>query len=219
MFTLYYIIVGAVAALSTMTTTVTAYPTNITTRSTDITCGGQFPRAGDGFAQRPDGCSSWGDNPAQVRDSWGSANFRGVCNDHDRCYYTRDANVDGCNENFCGGLRKACRNAYCTKILGATVCEPMTFAACSAIAETYCGAVRAVAASVYEKAQNKQKSYEACVTSNEGIPPPVVCSNGRPEGSTWSEKDVGSCTTTSYACRDGKITSTNWFRLPNCIEQ
>jgi hypothetical protein len=40
-------------------------------------------------------CSSWGDNPAQVRDSWGSANFRGVCDEHDRCYYTIGASVDG----------------------------------------------------------------------------------------------------------------------------
>ncbi|KAF7629305.1 hypothetical protein AFLA_013027 [Aspergillus flavus NRRL3357] len=32
---------------------------------TDITCGGQFPKAGDGLAKRIDGCSSWSDNPTQ----------------------------------------------------------------------------------------------------------------------------------------------------------
>ena len=70
-----------------------------------------------------------------MRDKWGSANFGGVCNEHDRCYYTIGANVDGCNSNFCGGLRKACRKAYCRKILGATVCEPVTYGSCTAIAE------------------------------------------------------------------------------------
>jgi hypothetical protein len=194
----------------------------MTIRSTDITCGGQFPRAGDGFAQRPDGCSSWGDNPDQVRDSWGSANFGGVCDDHDRCYYTIGANVDACNDNFCGGLRKSCRNAYCKKILGQRVCEPVTYGTCTAIAETYCAAVRSRAASVYAAAQDKQKSYEACIASNGGITPPptpVLCSDGHPEGATWDRREDGTrCTTISYTCRNSQIVVTGSYRNPHCIE-
>jgi hypothetical protein len=195
----------------------------VTTRSTDITCGGQFPKAGDGFAQRPDGCSSWSDNPNQVADKWGSANFGGVCDEHDRCYYTIGANVDICNDNFCRGLRDACHRAYCKELLfGATFCEPVTYGSCTVIADTYCAAVKATAAGIYEKAQDLQKAYETCIAENGGIappPPPVLCSNGKPEGTTWTERLDGSrCTTTTYVCRNGKIIVTNSFHAPHCIE-
>jgi hypothetical protein len=191
----------------------------VTTRSTDITCGGKFPKAGDGFAQRPDGCSSITDNPKQVRDKWGSANFGGVCDEHDRCYYTIGANVDGCNSNLCGGLRNACHRAYCSKILG---CEFVTYGTCTAIAETYCAAVRSIAARIYAKAQDLQKAYDTCIAENGGItspPPPPSCSNGWPEGATWTEHLDGSrCTPTKYVCRNGKITVTGSFHVPHCIE-
>lgn len=189
---------------------------------TDITCGGQFPKADGGFAKRPDGCSSWSDNPAQVRDKWGSANFGGACDDHDRCYYTIGANVDGCNSNFCGGLKKACRKAYCKKIFGSTVCEPVIYGSCTAIAETYCAGVKAVAAETYAKAQDLQKRYETCIAENGGItppPPPVLCSNGMPEGSMWATLVEGTrCTATSYVCRNGNIIETGSFHIPRCIE-
>jgi len=222
MFFFHSIILWLLAATCSLQSGVAARALTVTTRSTDITCGGQFPKAGDGFAQRPDGCSSWSDNPNQVRDKWGSANFGGVCDEHDRCYYTIGANVDGCNSNFCGGLRNACRKAYCRKILGATVCEPVTYGSCTAIAETYCAAVRSMAAGTYAKAQDLQKRYDICIAENGGItlpPPPVLCSNGRPEGATWKERPDGlRCTTTTYVCRNGKITATGSFRAPNCIE-
>lgn len=216
----YYTILALLVA--TGCRTITAHPLDLATRSTDITCGGDFPKAGDGFAKRPDGCSSWSDNPAQVRDKWGSANFGGVCDDHDRCYYTIGSNVDGCNDNFCGGLRNACHKAYCKKVAGITICEPVTYGSCLAIAETYCAAVKATAASVYAKAQDLQKSYDTCIANKGGIaapPPPVVCSNGEPEGATWKESLDGSrCTTTSYVCRNGKIVVTGSYHAPNCIE-
>lgn len=177
------IILGLLAAICSLQNGVVA--------GTDITCGGQFPKAGGGLAKRTDGCSSWGDNPAQVRDSWGSANFRGVCDEHDRCYYTIGASVDGCNGNFCGGLRNACRKAYCKKILRVTVCEPVTYEYCSQIAETYCAAVRLVADRVFAKAQDLQTRYETYITENGGITPPVLCSNGTLEGAFWKEREAG----------------------------
>lgn len=186
-----------------------------------MTCGGQFPKAGDGFGKRPDACSSWSDNPAQVRDKWGSANFGGVCDDHDRCYYTIGSNVDGCNNNFCGGLRDACRKAYCTKIVGKTICTPGVYDTCNAIAGTYCAGVRAVAASTYAKAQDLQMRYTACIANNGGIAPPValvLCANGSPEGATWTKADGMSCTTTTYVCRSGKITEVDSHRTLHCTE-
>jgi hypothetical protein len=113
----------------------------------------------------------------------------------------------------------ACRKAYCKKFLGATVCEPVTYGSCTAIADTYCAAVRSMAAGIYAKAQDLQKRYDTCIAENGGItppPPPVLCSNGRPEGATWTERD--GCTTTTYVCRNGKITVTGSFRPPHCIE-
>ncbi|KAB8269033.1 hypothetical protein BDV30DRAFT_217472 [Aspergillus minisclerotigenes] len=133
MLSFHFIVPGLLAAIYSLQRGVSA--------GTDITCGGQFPKAGDGLAKRTDGCSSWSDNPTRVRDSWGSASFRGVCDEHDRCYYTLCANVDECNRNFCDGLRNACRKAYCKKILSATVCEPLTYGSCLQIAETFCAAV------------------------------------------------------------------------------
>ena len=216
------VVLGLLAATFSLQCGVAARALNITTRDTDITCGGLFPKAGDGFAQRPDGCSSWSDNPDQVRDKWGSANFGGVCNEHDRCYYTIGANVDSCNSNFCSGLRNACHKAYCGEVLGATVCEPVTYGSCTAIAEAYCAAVRAAAAGTYAEAQDLQKRYATCIAENGPIvepPPPGLCSNGKPEGATWSESLDGSrCTTTYYVCRDGKIIVTRSFHAPRCIE-
>ncbi|KFY38467.1 hypothetical protein V495_06526 [Pseudogymnoascus sp. VKM F-4514 (FW-929)] len=189
---------------------------------TDITCGGEFLKAGDGYAQRPDGCSSVTENPDQVRDSWGSANFGGVCDEHDRCYYTIRDNPDGCNNNFCGGLINACRKAYCSNLFG---CLPVAFESCTAIAGTYCALVRAAAFRIFPDAQRKQKGYETCIAKNGGVcsplqpPPPVLCSNGRPEGAMWIENLDGSrCLTTYYACRNGKIIVTRSYRAPHCIE-
>ncbi|KAJ5500051.1 hypothetical protein N7453_009102 [Penicillium expansum] len=161
MFSFHSIVLGLLAAVCILQRGVSA--------GTDITCGGQFPKAGGGLAKRTDGCSSWSDNPSQVRDSWGSANFRGVCDEHDRCYYTLRANIDECNRNFCDGLRNACRKAYCKKILSVTVCEPLTYGSCLQIAETYCAAVRLVAKDVYAKAQDLQERYETCIAENGGV--------------------------------------------------
>jgi hypothetical protein len=187
--------------------------------TTDITCGGRFPKAGGGLAKRTDGCSSLSDNPDQVRDSWGSANFRGVCDEHDRCYYTIGANVDVCNSNFCDGLRKACHKAYCKKIFGVTVCEPVTYGLCTQVAETYCAAVKLVASSLYAKAQDLQTRYNKCIAENGGITPPVRCSNGKPEGAFWKERSPDSfCTTLTFVCSHGEIIKTGGFRSPRCIE-
>lgn len=217
MYLIHLLVLGFLAATRSLNGGVAAFPSNMTTRSTDITCGGQYPKAGDGFAKRPDGCSSWSENELQVADKFGSANFGGVCDDHDRCYYTIGANVDYCNDDFCSGLRNACHNAYCTPILGCITAGP-----CMAIAETYCLAVKAVAAGVYHKAQDLQKGYETCIADSGGIappPPPVLCSNGQPEGATWSERLDGSrCTTTYFVCRNGQAIVTQSYHAPHCIE-
>lgn len=207
MFSFHSIILGLLAATCSL-------------QSIDITCGGQFPKAGDGFAKRPDGCSSWSDDATLVRDKWGSANFGGVCDEHDRCYYTRGTDVDVCNGNFCNGLIDACGKAYCRRvpILGYQ-CVPGIYPSCAAIAGTYCAAVKSVAAQIYAKAQDLQRSYETCIAENGGIalpPPPVMCSNGKPEGATWTSRD--GCLTTTYVCRNGRITVTRSFRPLGCIE-
>ena len=222
MFSSHSIILGLLAATFSLQSGVAARALNITTRSTDITCGGRFPKAGDGFAQLPDGCSSISENPDQVRDKWGSANFGGVCDDHDRCYYTKDAGSDACNNNFCGGLRNACHNAYCKKILGVTVCSPVIYEACTAIAEGYCDLVRIAAPFLYPTAQARQESYVTCIADNGGIttpPPPVLCSNGASEGATWQILANGErCTKNVYICRNGIITQSGTVSISPCIE-
>jgi len=157
------------------------------------------------------------DNPEEVRDKWGSANFGGVCNEHDRCYYTIGANVDDCNANFCSGLRKACRNAYCTEILGQRVCEPVTFGTCTGIAEVYCAAVKPFAARYYEAAQNFQKSYNACIAEHGGIGPQPPSCGGRPEGATWKSR-VGAtvCWINTYTCWHGQRVEIGTDHIPGC---
>jgi hypothetical protein len=212
MFSFHSIILGLLAAICSFRRGVSA--------CTDITCGGQFPKAGGGFAQRTDGCSSVTENPDQVRDSWGSANFRGVCDEHDRCYYTLRTNVDECNRNFCDGLRNSCRKAYCIKILGETVCpEPLTYGNCLGIAESYCALVRLAAKDFFAKAQGLQERYERCIAENGGVCQPKVCSNGATEGSFWEERVPGTrCEYTIYACRNGRETRVGKHHVIDCIE-
>lgn len=62
------IIIRILGALWSLQSDIAASAPKVTSRSTHITCGGQFPKAGDGFAKRPKGCSSRRDNPTQVRD-------------------------------------------------------------------------------------------------------------------------------------------------------
>lgn len=197
-------------------------PTESTHAALDVTCGGRFPNAAPPYAQAPDGCSSWSDNPAQVRDSWGSADFGSTCNDHDRCYYTLGSNVDDCNRAFCDGVSRACTHAYCTKILGNEVCEPVTYGTCMSIADTYCAAVRATAAGVYHKAQDKQRAWEQCVSeqTNPPPPPPPTCSNGAAEGAAWSDLRPGTrCEIVRYACKGLKIVETGTSFKRGCVEQ
>jgi hypothetical protein len=198
---------------------------HIVSAATDITCNGAFPKAADGFAQRPDGCSGPND-PSKIRDKWGSANFGGHCDNHDRCYYTLGSNVNHCNAEFCGGLRDACKKAYCAKVpIVGRVCEPVTYGSCLAIAETYCQAVKAAVGDpwkYYHKAQELQKSYETCIETNGGIAPPVLCANGKPEGAMWSEiRDGDSCTRDCYICKDGQIVLEPWKSVtkPDCINE
>lgn len=193
---------------------------HIVSAATDITCNGAFPKAGDGFAQRPDGCSG-PNRPSEVRDKWGSANFGGHCDNHDRCYYTLGSNVDHCNNDFCGGLRDACKKAYCAKVpIVGMVCEPTTYSTCLAIAEGYCQAVRATAGQYYGKAQDIQRGYETCIAENGGLAPPSPrCENGMPEGATWMERPAGTrCIRERYICKDGNIDLQSSQRDRDCIE-
>jgi hypothetical protein len=215
---IHSIILGLIAAIFGLQIGVAARALTAEKRSTSVTCGGQFPKAGDGFAQRPDGCSSVTDNPDQVRDSWGKANFGGVCNDHDRCYYTIGANVDECNSNFCNGLEKACHKAYCLPIVGAACGLLDTYTACATIAGVYCATVKSVAAEVYEKAQTLQKSYDTCIAEHGGIAPPTTCEGGVPDLATWTETIPGvHCQLIRYNCYRGQI-DTTIIHVSECTE-
>ncbi|KAH8764624.1 hypothetical protein BGZ57DRAFT_545094 [Hyaloscypha finlandica] len=181
-------------------------------RDTDITCGGRFSKAGDGYAKRPDGCSSVTDDPHQVPDKWGSANFGGVCDEHDRCYYTLGSSRDSCNNAFCDGLVHACKRAYCRGIPG---CLPALFPACNVAATTYCDGVRAFAGLVYPAAQTLQTEYEQCIRDNGPVIVPGACSNGRPPGAQWQQGE--GCGSTWWECRNGQIKFLHGMRSP-CIE-
>jgi hypothetical protein len=131
--------------------------------ASDITCGGKFKHAEVPYAKKPDGCSSWSNNPYQVRDSWGPVSFREACNEHDRCYYTLGTDPDDCNRRFCRHLSRACE-----KRLGANGWMPASplIIPCYAIAASYCGAVKAVEDDTHEKAQDMQREWEQCFDEN-----------------------------------------------------
>lgn len=223
MLSLPSIALGLLAATHILRNGVVATNT-ILRRSTDVTCGGKYPKAGDGFAQRPDGCSSITGNPGQVRDKWGSANFGTVCDDHDRCYYTVGSNVDACNNNFCDGLGNACDHAYCKVVpLLGRQCVPGLHDACKQIANTYCGFVKAgqKTTPIYADAQSLQKGYEACIKENGGIEPPKPsgCGSGHDEGAYWEVKIPGvRCTVRAYECFRGEIVRLSDRQLSECTE-
>jgi hypothetical protein len=150
--------------------------------------------------------------PHQVPDKWGSANFRGVCDEHDRCYYTLGSSRDSCNNAFCDGLVHACKRAYCRGILG---CLPALFPACNVAATTYCDGVRAFAGVVYPAAQTLQTEYEQCIRDNGPVIVPGACSNGRPPGAEWQQGK--GCGRTWWECRNGQIKLLHGMRSP-CIE-
>ena len=121
--------------------------------------------ANNQYAKKPDGCSSWSNNPKQFRDKWGTVNFRPACMTHDRCYYTLSSTEASCNNAFAKNLLKACKDglSLCRKIGGRKICtppEPASFTACSAFAGGMVGLVRAASRSVYRKAQKKQREHE-----------------------------------------------------------
>lgn len=129
------------------------------------------------YAQMPDGCSSWSDNPEQVRDSWGPVNFRTECDKHDRCYYTLGSSANDCNNDFIKNLKRACDNGLTREVkvcvlprltggcaqwlITRTPPVPGTLEACYAIATTMYTAVQVgVLTGVFKEAQDKQRDHE-----------------------------------------------------------
>lgn len=129
----------------------------------DRTCHGRFPKANKEFAQKPDGCSSWSNNPRQVRDSWGPVDFTKACNNHDKCYYTLGSDPDKCNRQFCTALYKACENDLLGELnlVSGTLGSPI-LAPCYAVATAYCGAVKAAQDGTFEEAQDMQREWLEC---------------------------------------------------------
>jgi hypothetical protein len=137
----------------------------------------EFPNAQHPYAQAPDGCSGW-QNARQVRDTWGSVNFIGACDNHDRCYYTVGSDWNTCNERFYSDLRAACESDLRVWVPPVTVGgvtitpgfhtppEPASLGACYAVASGYYGGVQAgVLLDVFDEAQDKQRRYEEWVAS------------------------------------------------------
>ncbi len=117
------------------------------------------------YAKKPDGCSSWSNNPQQFRDRWGPVNFRPACMAHDRCYYTLGTSEASCNNAFSRNLLSACRDGLrvCRNVARRRICtppEPTYFSACSAFAGGMVTLVRAASRSVYRKAQDAQRKHE-----------------------------------------------------------
>lgn len=136
-----------------------------------------FPNAQYPYAQAPDGCSGL-QSTREVRDTWGSVNFTGACDNHDRCYYTRGSNWNTCNERFYSDLRAACERDLRVWVPPVTVRgvvitpgfhtppEPTSLRACYAIASGYYAGVQAgVLLDVFNTAQGKQRRYEEWVAS------------------------------------------------------
>lgn len=175
-----------------------------------VTCNGRFPDAEPPYAQRPDGCSSISDNPQQVRDKWGSADFRPTCNQHDRCYYTPGSRAADCNTAFCEGLNRACLRAYSVKVGSRYIPGPL-YPACLGIASTYCAAVVAAQGVVHPKAQRIQSEWEQCY--QEGLarpkPPPKKDCGRRAHNTCWTVSDCdfagGGEVMVDYLCDDGRV--------------
>jgi hypothetical protein len=131
----------------------------------DIPYNPAFPKAQYPYAQAPDGCSGLSD-PEQIRDTWGPVNFEPACNKHDRCYYTYGSSWQRCNEEFLKDLVEACWNdlRICVTPDFCLPPEPVSLAACTAIAVSYYGVVQAaVAFDVFSEAQTLQKRYDEWV--------------------------------------------------------
>ena len=119
-----------------------------------------FPRAQFPYAQAPDGCSGIS-SPREVRDTWGSVNFTGACNTHDRCYYTLGQNSQACNSEFYDRLRAACERDTPWYLFATAL------PACYSLASAYYAGVQAgVMLDVFRAAQNLQSSYFSWIAQN-----------------------------------------------------
>lgn len=123
------------------------------------------------YAKKPDGCSSWSNNPKQFRDKWGSVDFTSACMTHDRCYYTLGTSESSCNNAFLNNLLTACKKGLriCKKITGKKYCsppEPITYTACASFSTGMYTIVRGASRSVYRKAQKAQRQHENKCNTN-----------------------------------------------------
>jgi hypothetical protein len=141
-----------------------------------------FPKAQYPYAQAPDACSGVTDRPdsnGEIKDNWGPVDFRGACNNHDKCFYTIGSNPNTCNKNFLSDLKAACyrdlkisinvpaptlSNPFGTRRVDGPP-EPTSLTTCYSIATTYYAGVQAGVqlTSVFIDAQNKQRAYESWV--------------------------------------------------------
>ncbi|MBE2235087.1 MAG: hypothetical protein IAE85_16445 [Anaerolinea sp.] len=154
----------------------------------DDACRPPFPKASPPYAKAPDGCSSWSNNPKQVRDSWPflgrTVSFRPACDAHDRCYYTEGSDFNTCNIRFFQDMERACREDLRNPI---KICmlswdldwdchteylppEPASLTACYAIATSYYTAVEgaAIAGRAFLDAQRCQQDYNNWVSCKRG---------------------------------------------------
>lgn len=98
-------------------------------------------RARPGYTPSTNGC---GTKDFKVADEWPPkatkgytgkrARWRGICNDHDRCYGTCGRDKDTCDKAFCDALYASCEHAFAKK--------PSMKARCSNAAALYCLAVK-----------------------------------------------------------------------------
>jgi len=124
-----------------------------------------FPNAQYPYAKAPNGCGPgiFTDDRREIRDTYGSVDFTGACNTHDKCYYTLGSRFNVCNERFYSDLRAACERDV-PSFLG--IPEPVQLSACYAIATSYYLGVQAGAVlGIFNEAQEYQRRYNDAVAA------------------------------------------------------
>lgn len=136
--------------------------------------GGNFVTPHDGneslpffpYAKRQNGCSIPGGRPGLMdnlqftyAEIGYKADFREVCNAHDRCYYSpNDPGASECNAAFAAGLHKVCAEGL-KSVAGVLVGTAGATAVCFAKANSLIMATVAVQDIYYKAAQENERLY------------------------------------------------------------
>ncbi len=111
------------------------------------------------YSEADNGCGSDAlGGPSSIRDTWGDADFREACRNHDYCYQ-HGPEKQSCENQFLAQMRHACEVAYESFIPE----RKIQLLPCYGIARVYYAGVAAAGESSFVESREKQLQFEQLV--------------------------------------------------------